>query len=217
MKIRSAKSPVKAALISCACLILYESFSSVEQSTVAAQAVWESQKTPVRRRSAARSAQRSAAAPASNAALGGYINRLRSKLMRIWEPPDGKNAVVLQALVDQSGAVSEINTATSRAGEVAIQAATIAFEKVQPLEALPVGSNKGKLTIIFTSSVDPHGDSTSNITTKIDPLAPSPSQKEAKAPTTTPAANTDTTPGTSMPGTATTTTTTTTTTTNTGK
>jgi hypothetical protein len=103
--------------------------------------------------------------------------------MRVWEATDGKNTVVLETEIDPNGAISEIKSSNSRAGDIAIQAAKMAFEKVQPLEALPISQKaKGKLTVTFTSSVDPHGDSTSNIMTRIDPLPGAPAAAPAAAP-----------------------------------
>jgi len=170
MKKGNAVKPATLALWVCS-LLLNEVFSAVEQSAWAAPAAKPKATTTKR-------------APAtSNAQLGSYLMRLRGKLLRIWEPTDGKNTVVLEAVVEPTGAVRDTKTSNSRATDIAIQTATIAFEKVQPLESLPISEkNPAKLTITFVSSVDPHGDSTSNIMTRIDPLPASTGAQDAKAP-----------------------------------
>jgi hypothetical protein len=159
MKNKSGSKLVKLVFCFCTSTALNEALSAVEQSAGAAPAA-KAKTAPIKR------------APASsNAQLGSYLMRLRGRLLRVWEPTDGKNTVVLEAVIEPTGAVSEIKTSNSRAGDIAIQSATMAFDKIQPLEALPISEkNKGKLSITFNSTVDPHGDSTSNIMTRIDPL-----------------------------------------------
>jgi hypothetical protein len=171
MKKADAIKLAKVAVWLCAGAVLNEVFSAVEQKASATPAA-KPKPGAVRR------------APASsNQQLSNYLVRLRGKLLRIWEPTDGKNTVVLEAVVDPSGAVSDLKTSNSRASDIAIQTATTAFEKVQPLEPLPTSAKSpGKLSITFTSAVDPHGDSTSNIMTRIDPLPVSASTQEAKTP-----------------------------------
>jgi hypothetical protein len=170
MKKGNLVKPATLALWVCS-LLLNDVFSAVEQSAWAAPAA-KPKATAVKR------------APAtSHPQLGPYLVRLRGKLLRIWEPTDGKNTVILEAVVDPPGTVREVKTSNSRASDIAIQTATMAFEKVQPLESLPISEkNPAKLTITFTSSVDPHGDSTSNIMTRIDPLPASTVPADAKPP-----------------------------------
>jgi hypothetical protein len=170
MKKGNAVTVARLALWMCSLAVLNEVFSAIEQTATAAPA-------------ARQAAGKKRAPAASSAQLQGYLARLRSKLIRNWEPTDGKNSVLLEAVVEPNGAVSDIKTSNSRATDIAIQTATMAFEKVQPLESLPISEkNPGKLTITFTSSVDPHGDSTSNIVTRIDPLPTKPVAQDAKAP-----------------------------------
>jgi len=108
---------------------------------------------------------------ALNRAMEGYLSRLRVRLTNNWTVPDGKNVVVLEAVVDPAGATTDVSTARSKADSVALDSATIAFEKSHPLEHFPAGSNApGKLVITFTSTADPHGDSNSSIGLRIDPI-----------------------------------------------
>jgi hypothetical protein len=103
--------------------------------------------------------------------LQSYLSALRAKLLRVWEPTDGKNIVILEAVVTPQGGVSDIKANRSKANDVAIQSATMALEQVQPLEPLPnTVRGNSKLTLTFSSQVDPHGDSTTNINTEIAPI-----------------------------------------------
>jgi hypothetical protein len=104
-------------------------------------------------------------------AVQNYLSRLRGRILKNWMLPDGKNVVVVTAAVTPEGGVSDISTATSKADALAIQSATVAFDKAQPLEHLPPEANSVcKIQITFTSNVDPHGDSNSNVSTRIDML-----------------------------------------------
>jgi hypothetical protein len=110
-------------------------------------------------------------APGNSKAMEGYLGRLRVRLINNWTVPDGKNVVILEAVVDPSGTATDVSTAHSKADSVALDSATIAFEKSQPLEHFPAGSNApGKLTVTFTSTADPHGDSNSSVSLRIDPI-----------------------------------------------
>jgi hypothetical protein len=108
------------------------------------------------------------------AANTAYINRLRSKLMNEWHVlmQDGKNHVVITALVNADGSVQDnpqiVSTPKNQAAE---QAGNEAFAKCQPLEALPAGQTQARVILTFDSSSDPHGDSSSNIYTRIEPIA----------------------------------------------
>ena len=108
----------------------------------------------------------------SSAALVPYLNRLRSKLTNNWLIPDGKNSVTISATVHGDGSCENIQVSSVPKNDQAEASCSDAFSKSQPLEALPSGVNEGKLTLNFTSSADPHGDSSSNITTRLDPIAP---------------------------------------------
>src|ERR1700679_1918652 len=48
--------------------------------------------------------------PAGNSrAMEGYLSRLRVRLINNWTVPDGKNVVVLEAVVDPSGTATDVN------------------------------------------------------------------------------------------------------------
>jgi hypothetical protein len=109
---------------------------------------------------------------AGTAANNAYINRLRGKLMDNWHVlmQDGKNHVVITAVVNADGTVQDMQITSSPKNQSAEQAGNEAFAKIQPLEALPSGSGQAKLTLTFDSTSDPHGDSSSNIYTHILPI-----------------------------------------------
>ncbi|HEY9773580.1 MAG TPA: TonB C-terminal domain-containing protein [Planktothrix sp.] len=107
-------------------------------------------------------------------AMGAYLNRLRPKLMNNWMVPDGNNTVTLIVTVEPDGSASEVQMSSKPKNEPAETAAASAFSKAQPLEALPSGVPQSKLTLSFISNADPHGDSSSNILTRLDPIAKKP-------------------------------------------
>lgn len=115
--------------------------------------------------------QKAPAKPADNsAAYNAYLGRLRVKILDKWMMADGKNHVVLTANLNQDGSVSDVNLVSTPTCTPAEQAASDAFNQSQPLESLPGGMG-AKLTLTFDSTVDPHGDSTSNLACKLDPQA----------------------------------------------
>ena len=101
-----------------------------------------------------------------------FLANLRARVLNNWLLPDGKNVVVLEATVNTNGDVAEVKTGESKADPLAIEAATNAFDKAQPLGHLPSKYHSDcRITLTFTSDVDPHGDSTSNLTSAIDQVA----------------------------------------------
>lgn len=111
------------------------------------------------------------ASNANSAALNSYVNRLRSKLETNWLLPDGKNNVTISATVHGDGTCDNIEVSSSPKNAAAEASSQDALSKAQPLETLPAGINEAKLTLTFVSSADPHGDSSSNILTRLDPIA----------------------------------------------
>ncbi|PWT98683.1 MAG: hypothetical protein C5B53_06390 [Candidatus Melainabacteria bacterium] len=98
-----------------------------------------------------------------------FLANLRGRVLNNWLLPDGKNVVVLVATVNGHGDVTDVSTSESTADPLAIEAARNAFEKSQPLGLLPSRyAGDCKITLTFTSNVDPHGDSTSDLTSRID-------------------------------------------------
>ncbi|HEY9677401.1 MAG TPA: TonB C-terminal domain-containing protein [Drouetiella sp.] len=116
------------------------------------------------------------AAPASGASNKGtaanvaYLTRLRGKLMNNWNPPSGKNHAILTTTVNADGTVGDVALSSTPKSADAEIAASEAFAKSQPLEALP-GGGQSKLTLTYESNADPHGDSNCNIYTQITPIA----------------------------------------------
>ncbi len=108
-----------------------------------------------------------------------YLANLRSRLLSHWYAPDGHNRVVLELRVNPEGDILESKTNESKASDLAITAALTALDQSKPLGHLPANySVEGKITIVFSSNVDPHGDSTSDLTTAIDQINNNPSQAE---------------------------------------
>jgi outer membrane biosynthesis protein TonB len=100
-----------------------------------------------------------------------YLNRLRNKVLNAWNYPDGKNHVVLEATVGSDGSVAGTVLKSTPQNAAAEQAANAAFAQAQPLEALPQGSApNAKITFTFDSTSDPHGDSSANLSGRLDPI-----------------------------------------------
>jgi TonB family protein len=100
-----------------------------------------------------------------------YLANLRGRVLNNWLLPDGVNTVVIDATVTPNGDVLDTSTSRSTGDANAIQAAMDAFNKSQPLSHLPT-KYKGncRITLTFTSKADPHGESESNLDSKIEPL-----------------------------------------------
>jgi len=100
-----------------------------------------------------------------------FLDNLRARVLNNWFLPDGKNIVIIDATVSLNGDVLDVKTNNSSADSLAIQAAMTAFEKTQPLGHLPLKYRGNcKLTLTFTSNVDPHGDSTSDLASRIEEI-----------------------------------------------
>jgi hypothetical protein len=117
-----------------------------------------------------KSGDKKASVPNLTAAYNAYLNRLRHKVLNNWNVPDGKNQVVVQAAIAVDGTLGEISAVSTPGNEAAEQAATAALSLAQPLEALPAQSPPVRLVLTFESTADPHGDSTSNLSSKLEPL-----------------------------------------------
>ncbi|MBX9667199.1 MAG: hypothetical protein K2X93_06250 [Candidatus Obscuribacterales bacterium] len=115
----------------------------------------------------------------SSPEINSYLIRLREKLDSNWTLADGQNKVTLSARIDADGQASEISATSTPSCPEAEQSANEAFAKVQPLEALPKSAGTAvKLTIIFDSFADPHGDTNRNLTTTLDPVAAAPKESQ---------------------------------------
>jgi hypothetical protein len=102
-----------------------------------------------------------------------YLNRLRSKVLPNWDYPAGKFHVVLQVVVNSDGSTAEPTLTSSPKGDAAEKAASAAFAQAQPLEPLPEKSTPTvRVTLNFDSSYDPHGDSNSSLSARLDPIQP---------------------------------------------
>ena len=116
------------------------------------------------------------------AAFNAYLNKVRSKVVNAWLMPDGKNHVVLTATIGSDGAVTEIAVSSTPSNPQAEQSSSDAFNQTQPLDPLPAGAESAKLSLTFDSTVDPHGDSNSNVSAKIDPVVKKTDSPPADAP-----------------------------------
>lgn len=118
-----------------------------------------------------------------SAQYNAYLNRLRGKVLNLWSYPDGKNHVLLEATVNADGTVAGIVLKSAPPSAQAEQAANTAFAQAQPLAALPQGSPPTvKITLSFDSSADPHGDSSANLSGRLDPIQPPRPQPAAAQP-----------------------------------
>lgn len=146
---------------------------------------------PARKPAAKKAAQPGPPAAKSvdlSGAYTAYISRLRGKIVNNWDYPPGKFHVVLQAVVSADGSVSDVTVTSNPKGEVAERAASAAFSQAQPLEPLPAQSTPTvRITFNFDSTYDPHGDSNSNLSGRLDPIQPPKLQ-----PASSPAASQDT-------------------------
>ncbi len=115
-----------------------------------------------------------AAGPNYSQAYGAYLNRLRTKINSSWNLPDGKNRVVISAVVQSDGTVSDVNISSTPKNAKAEEAANEAFTKSQPFEPLPTGTAPtAKVTFTFDSTSTQH-DSSSAINMRMDPIISQP-------------------------------------------
>lgn len=117
-------------------------------------------------------------------AYNAYLNRLRAKVLNNWNPADGRNRVTLQATVAGDGTVGDIVLKSTPNSQAAEQSANAAFAQAQPLEALPTGSPPARLIFSFESYSDPHGESSSNLQARLEPIAGSKPAPAAQPPAT---------------------------------
>jgi len=102
-----------------------------------------------------------------------YIGRLRNKIGANWDFPPGKFHVVLQVVVNADGSSGDVTVKSTPQSDAAERAASAALTQAQPLEPLPAQSTPTvRITVNFDSSYDPHGDSSSNISARLDPIQP---------------------------------------------
>jgi len=103
--------------------------------------------------------------------VNSYLGRLQGRLQNNWYLVDGRNKVTITATIAADGATSDIQVSSSPSNTEAEQAANEAFAKAQPLESLPRSAgSQVKLTILFDSFADPHGDTDRHISTTLDPI-----------------------------------------------
>lgn len=132
---------------------------------------------------AAKSSAKSAAKPASpaqktvtrsggasEASIKAYCNRVWQKLNNNWMVPDGNNHVTLTVSISSDGSLGDISAVSTPKNNDAEAAALTALERSKPLDLLPSGMGNGKLTVTFNSKADPHGDSESGGSVRLDPV-----------------------------------------------
>jgi len=110
-------------------------------------------------------------APVADAAAGrDYSARLWNRILNQWNYPNGNNHVTIVATVSGDGNVENVQVTSSPKSTEAEAAAQAAFEKAKPLDALPKGMTAAKVTMLFNSKADPHGDSSSGGSVRVDPI-----------------------------------------------
>ena len=107
----------------------------------------------------------------ASGALRNYSARLWNKILPNWIYPDGNNHVTLTATVGADGNVESLSADSQPKNAEAETSAQTAFERSKPLDSLPAGIAKARITVIFNSKADPHGDSSSSGSVRVDPLA----------------------------------------------
>lgn len=120
-----------------------------------------------------------APAAAANPIFNNYVNALRSKIDKNWNPPQGTNHVVLSVQVANDGSVSNLNLSSSPKNGEAEQKASDAFNGAQPLTALPGGAS-ASLTVTFDSTAD-QWDSKASVSVRMDPNKSAPATQAAPA------------------------------------
>jgi TonB C terminal len=122
----------------------------------------------------------SAPGPQTSTAGKAYLNNLRQSLLKNWELIDGNNTVILEGIINLDGSISELrSTSSSNTNALAIESAMSDVERCKPLPPLPSNyKHSCKLTLTFHSTVDPHGDSDSNLTTEMTEIQDVPTQKQ---------------------------------------
>lgn len=109
--------------------------------------------------------------PSTDAAAGqAYSARLWNRILSSWNYPDGNNHVTLTAVVVADGTVESMHVTSSPKSPEAEASAQAAFDKAKPLDALPTGMPKATVVITFNSKSDPHGDSSSSGSVRLDPV-----------------------------------------------
>ncbi len=109
--------------------------------------------------------------PANDAGAGrDYSARLWNRILNQWDYPNGNNHVTLTATLAADGNVESVQLSSSPKSAEAEASAQSAFDKAKPLDALPKGMTSAKLTILFNSKSDPHGDSSSGGSVRLDPI-----------------------------------------------
>lgn len=108
---------------------------------------------------------------ASQAAIGAYCGRVWGKVASKWLVPDGNNHVVITTELASDGSYGDISVTSSPKNQEAEAAAMTALDQSKPLDLLPTGMARGKMTITFDSKADPHGDCSSGGSVRLDPLA----------------------------------------------
>lgn len=112
--------------------------------------------------------------PNYSAAYGAYLNRIRTRLSSNWNLPDGRNRVVITALIQTDGSTTDVNVSSTPKNAKAEEAANEAFTKAQPFEALPSGTAPtAKIIFTFDSTSTQH-DSSSGINMRMDPIIAQP-------------------------------------------
>lgn len=107
---------------------------------------------------------------ASQAAIRSYCNQTWSKIISKWLLADGNNHVTITSEVSSDGSLGDLAVTSSPKSAEAEAAAINALQESKPLNLLPSGMSRAKITIVFDSKADPHGDSSSSGSVRLDPI-----------------------------------------------
>jgi hypothetical protein len=117
---------------------------------------------------ASEAAQGGAVNNANSGAIRAYCNKTWGKINNNWEYANGRNHVILSVDLDQGGNVLNMHATSSPHNGDAEAKAQAALQRSQPLDLLPSGLPSAHLTITFDSTADPHGDSNSSGSVKLE-------------------------------------------------
>ncbi|MBX9939492.1 MAG: hypothetical protein K2Y32_09575 [Candidatus Obscuribacterales bacterium] len=107
---------------------------------------------------------------ASQAAIRAYCNQTWSKIISKWLLADGNNHVTITSEISSDGSLGDLSVTSSPKSAEAEAAAINALQESKPLNLLPSGMSRAKITIVFDSKADPHGDSSSSGSVRLDPI-----------------------------------------------
>ncbi|MBN8661228.1 MAG: TonB family protein [Candidatus Obscuribacter phosphatis] len=166
----NAKLSAQALLLS---LVFNLSSVSLAQAAPSQSASGKGQSAAAKNKAGAASAKSGApsqSSGASQAAIRAYCNQTWSKIIGKWLLADGNNHVTITCEISSDGSLGDLSVTSSPKSAEAEAAAINALQESKPLNLLPSGMSRAKITIVFDSKADPHGDSSSSGSVRLDPI-----------------------------------------------